>query len=355
MIADRIFAVIIAGGRGTRFWPMSRSARPKHLLDFHGDSPLIRQTADRVLPLCGADRCFVVTTESHAGELRAILPDVPPENILVEPVGKNTAPAIALAAAHIMARDPSAIMAVLPADHIIEPREKFLLDVEEGAILADSRGTLTVFGVHPTRPETGYGYIEVGQKIDGRTYSVASFREKPNLKKAKDYIGTGRYLWNSGMFVFRADVFMDRVKEFLPNLFAAWEAYRQSPKAPADLERFYGAAEAVSIDYGIMEKCGGAAAVVNASFGWSDVGSWDATDELWEADDNGNRRRGGDIVGLSSQGNTVVSKKLVALLGVDNLIVVETGDAILIARKDRAQEIKAIVEELEKRGLKQYL
>lgn len=355
MFKDRLFGVIIAGGRGTRFWPLSRKARPKHLLTFLGDTSLLRQTAERVLPLTGVERLFVVTNESHADEVREILSDIPPQNILVEPVGKNTAPAIALAAAQILDKDPNGIMMVLPSDHIVEPRDKFLADLEEGARLADTRRVLAIFGIRPTRPETGYGYIEVGQKLDGRAYGVASFKEKPNLKKAKDYLGTGRYLWNSGMFVFRADVYVEKMRRHLPNLFTAWERYAKGKKGAEDLNEYYATAEAVSIDHGIMEKLAGEVAVIAAGFNWSDIGSWDATDELWTADEKGNRSRGGEIVPIAAEGNTVVSKKLVALLGVENLIVVETGDAILITKKEKAQEIKNLVEEMERRGLNRYL
>ena len=352
---ERLFGVIIAGGRGTRFWPLSRKARPKHLLNFTGDTSLLRQTADRIAPLTGVERLFVVTAESHADEVREILSDRPPQNILVEPVGKNTAPAIALAAAHILDKDPNAIMAVLPSDHIIEPRDKFLADIEEGARLADTRRAFAIFGIRPTRPDTGYGYIEVGHKLDGHAFGVASFKEKPNLKKAKDYLGTGRYLWNSGMFVFRADVYVEKMRRHLPNLFAAWERYASGKKRAEDLNAYYAAAEAVSIDHGIMEKLAGDVAVVAAGFNWSDVGSWDATDDLWQADEKGNRARGGEMFPMAAEGNTVVSKKLVALLGVENLIVVETDDAILITRKEKAQEIKKLVEEMERRGLSRYL
>ncbi len=352
---NRIFAVIIAGGRGTRFWPLSRIARPKHLLNLNGNTSLLRQTLDRVLPLVTPQRALVVTMKSHAEEVRQVANDLPSKNVLVEPVGKNTAPAIALAAAHIMDKAEDPIMVVLPSDHIISPLEKFLADIQIGANLADSKGVLATFGIRPTRPETGYGYIEVGEKLGAQAFSVLSFKEKPNRKKAKDYIGTGRYLWNSGMFAFRAKVLMKNINTHLPALYTAWEAYKNSPKTQEDLEKYYAAAEPVYIDYGIMEKCGNVAAVVNASFDWSDIGSWDAIDDVWKADSAGNRKQGDSFVSIASKENTVVSKKLVALLGVDNLIVVETDDAIMICKKDRAQEIKLLVEEMERRGLKDYL
>lgn len=351
----KLFAVIIAGGRGTRFWPLSRNSKPKHLLAINGGSPLLRQTLDRILPLSGPERALVVTMKDHAEEVKRVAGNLPPENILVEPVGKNTAPAIALAAAHVMDKAEDAVMVVLPSDHIVSPAENFLADLRDGAELAAATGRFVTLGVRPTRPETGYGYIEVGEKINKKAFAIASFKEKPNKKKAKDYIGTGRYLWNSGMFVFPAKQLMGKIREHVPDLYSHWETYRASAKTQQDVENYYSGLEPVSIDYGIMEKCADNSAVLNATFEWSDVGSWEALDELWEADSAGNRSNDCTVVSIASKGNTVVSRKLVALLGVENLIVVETPDAIMICTKDRAQEIKSLVGEMEKRGLNDYL
>lgn len=350
-----LFAVIIAGGRGTRFWPLSRNSRPKHLLALSGGAPLFRQTLDRVLPFAAAERALVVTMKDHAEAIKKLAGNLPDANILVEPVGKNTAPAIALAAAHIIDCADNPVMVVLPSDHVVSPPESFISDMRQAAELAHATGMFVTIGIRPTRPETGYGYIEVGGKLRGKAFSIVSFTEKPNKKKAKDYVGSGNYLWNSGMFVFPVKKLMEKIKIHLPRLYEVWETYRKSAKTPDDVEKYYADATPESIDYGIMEKCAENTAVLNASFEWSDIGSWDAIDELWEADANANRSNDCELVALASKGNTVVSRKLVALLGVENLIVVETADAIMICTKDRAQEIKLLVGEIEKRGLTDYL
>ncbi len=345
----------MAGGRGTRFWPLSRNTRPKQLLALTDKTPLLRMTVDRVSPLVPRERTIVVTAQNHAKGVEELLPELNGKNILVEPKGKNTAPALSLAAAHILSQDPDGVMAVLPSDHVIGSPKKLLADIRSAAGVADRKRLLMTFGIHPSRPETGFGYIEVGEKIEKNVYRVRSFKEKPNLKKAKDYMDSGRYLWNSGMFVFRCDVLMEKISEHIPALYSAWKVYSESAMAPGDLEKFYGKAETVSIDYGVMEKCPASVAVVSASFGWNDVGSWKAIDDLWGADEAGNRAGQGKLVAVNSTGNTVVSKKLVALLGVDDLTIVETDDALLVCKKERAQEIKSLVHEIERRGLKEYL
>ncbi len=345
----------MAGGRGTRFWPLSRNTRPKQLLALAGETPLLRMTVDRISPMVPKERTIVVTAQSHAKGVRELLPEFDGDNIIVEPQGKNTAPALSLAAAHLLSRDPDAIMAVLPSDHVIGAPEKLLAEIRSAAELADRKRLLVTFGIHPTRPETGFGYIEVGGKIERNIFAVRSFKEKPNRKKAKDYIDSGRYLWNSGMFVFRCDVLMEKISEHIPALYSAWKVYSESAMGSGDLEKFYGEAKPLSIDYGVMEKCPSSAAVVSASFIWNDVGSWQAIDDLLEPDEAGNRAGQGKLVAVSSTGNTVMSKKLVALLGLEDLTIVETDDALLICKKERAQEIKSLVHEIERKGLKEYL
>jgi len=352
---EHLYAVIIAGGRGTRFWPLSRHKKPKQLLSLNGHQSLLRQTVDRVLPFIPTERVFVVTAGAHAGGILEALPDIPQGNILVEPVGKNTAPALAFAAAHLLEQNPDAVMTVLPSDHVIGPNEKFMADVTAAGETAEKEKLLVTFGIRPTRPETGYGYIEVGEHISGSVFRARSFREKPNRKKAKFYVDSGRYLWNSGMFVFRADVLMERIQHCLPELYSAWEIFSASGKDETALKNFYESVTPVSIDYGVMEKSGGATVLVAASFNWNDVGSWEALDDLWEPDEHGNRTLGSRVIAIRAEGNTVHSKKLVSLLDVENLIVVETDDALLICRKDRSQEIKSLVQEIERQGLSEYL
>jgi mannose-1-phosphate guanylyltransferase len=310
---------------------------------------------DRILPLIPKERTVVVTAQSHAEGVLELLPDLDEKNMLIEPEGKNTAPALAYAAALLLERDPDAVMVVLPSDHVIGAPEKLLAEIRSAADLAKRKRLLITFGIRPTRPEPGFGYIEVGGKIERNVFRVRSFKEKPNRKKARDYIDSGRYLWNSGMFVFRCDVLMEKIREHIPALYSAWKTYSESGKGQNDLERFYGGATAISIDYGVMEKCTADSAVVSASFKWYDVGSWKAIDDLWEPDEAGNRANNNILVAVNSTGNTVVSKKLVALLGVDDLTIVETDDALLVCKKERAQEIKSLVDEIERQGLKEYL
>ena len=352
---SKIYAVVMAGGRGTRFWPLSRIARPKQLLTLAGDSPLLRQTVDRIAPLIPTERTIVVTAQGHADGVRELLPELDGKNLLIEPEGKNTAPALAYAAAHLLRRDQDAVMVVLPSDHVIGAPEKLLAEIRAAADLADKKRLLVTFGIRPTRPETGFGYIEVGQKIERNAFAVRSFKEKPNRKKARDYVDSGRYLWNSGMFVFRCDVLMEKIKEHIPSLYSAWHIYSDSGMEKRDIEQFYDEASTISIDYGVMEKCTTQSAVVTASFTWNDIGAWKAIDDLWDADEAGNRMKNNKLVAISSTGNTVLSKKLVALLGVDDLILIDTDDAILICKKERSQEIKSLVDEIERRGLKEYL
>lgn len=345
----------MAGGRGTRFWPLSRNTRPKQLLALADATPLLRMTVDRVSPLVPKERTIVVTAQSHASGVRELLPELDDKNILVEPQGKNTAPALSLAAAHILSRDRNGIMAVLPSDHVIGFPEKLIAEIRLAADVADRKRLLMTFGIHPSRPETGFGYIEVGKKIERNVFDVRSFKEKPNRKKAKDFMDSGRYLWNSGMFIFRCDVLMEKISEHIPALYSAWKVYSESAMGGGDLEKFYEQVESVSIDYGVMQKSPSSTAVVSASFKWNDVGSWKALDDLLDSDDAGNRAGQGTLVAVNSTGNTVVSKKLVAFLGVKDLTIVETDDALLVCKKERAQEIKSLVNEIERKGLKEYL
>jgi len=352
---DSLYAVIVAGGRGKRFWPLSREAKPKQLIALDGDKTLLRKTIERISPLIPKERIFIITARSHSKHVLESAHDLPVENIIIEPKGRNTAPAIAFPASILLKKDPNALMVVLPADHVVGKEEKLIEDINTAIELAEMKKMIVTFGIRPTYPETGYGYIEVSNKIDSSYFHVRSFMEKPNRKKAKFYLESGRYLWNSGMFVFRADIFMARVKACLPKLNSAIEKHHLQGAGADSLEEFYGSIEPVSIDKGVMEKSADVIAVIAANFSWNDVGSWSALDDIWKADETGNRKSGCELVSISSESNTVYSKKLVALLGVDNLIIVETDDALLICRKDRAQEIKSMVEEIERRGYADYL
>ena len=356
-----MFAVIMAGGKGSQFWPRSREKVPKHLLDIQGERTIIRETVDRIRPLVPPERTLIVTGRSHAAELIRQLPEIPAENILIEPVGRNTAPCIGLAALHIQKRVPDAVMLVLPSDHRIGDEAEYRRVLEAaGKTAAEGKPLLTI-GIRPTGPETGYGYIEQGDPvstIDGREiHRVRAIREKPHIGQARAFLQRGGFLWNSGMFIWKARTILDAIRQFLPDLH---EGLLQIGDAlGTDREEqvvgdIYAALKSVSIDYGVMEKAE-EVLVVPGDFGWSDLGSWDALWEVSVKDEAGNTVRG-EFIGVDA-GNCLVHspEKLVALVGVRDLLVVETDDALLICRRGRSQDVRKVVEILETKGLKEYL
>jgi mannose-1-phosphate guanylyltransferase len=340
-VSTSLYAVILAGGGGTRLWPASRRQRPKQFLPLApGGHTLLGATVARVLPLTPLDRILVVTAADQAAEVRAALPDLPTANILCEPVARNTAPAITLAAVELKRRGAAeSVMAVLPSDHVVTDDGAFRRVLAEAAAAAD-RYLVTV-GIQPTRPETGYGYLELIEGSEGPARPVARFVEKPDLARAREYLAARNYLWNSGMFFFRADRLLAEVERHLPDV----------AKAVPDR---YAAAPSISIDYGVMEKASGIYAVPG-DFGWNDVGSWAALADLHPPDPQGNVRVGGDMVAVAASGNLVVGKGLVAMVGVEGLAVVVTEDAVLILPREQAQDVRQVVAELERRGAKTYL
>jgi mannose-1-phosphate guanylyltransferase len=356
-----MFAVIMAGGKGTRFWPRSREKMPKHLLDITGERTIIRETVDRIRPLVPAERTLVVTGQSHAEELIRQLPEIPPENILIEPVGRNTAPCIGLAAIHILTRDPDAVMLVLPSDHRIGDEAGFRKVIQAAADAAGQGDPLVTIGITPTGPETGYGYIEQGElfsTIGGeKVYRVRSIREKPPREQAEQFVAQGSFSWNSGMFIWKASTILAAIERFLPDLHRGLLTIREAMGTEREAEvvaAVYARQKSVSIDYGVMEKAGHVL-IVPGDFGWSDLGSWDALWEVSQKDAKGNAVRG-EFIGIDATNSLVHSPgKLVALVGVDDLLVVETEDALLICRRGRSQDVRKVVEEIEKRGRKEYL
>jgi mannose-1-phosphate guanylyltransferase len=354
MSAASIHAVLLAGGKGTRFWPASRAARPKQLLPIVSERTMVQETVARLHPLVEADRVWVVTGRDHADEIRRQLPTVSPEHVVVEPVGRNTAAAIGLAARLIARAEPDATMIVLPSDHHVKDAEGLRGTFARAVAIAHRERVLVTIGIAPTRPETGYGYIERGSEIGNDAWRVARFREKPDVVTAEQFVGSGRFFWNSGMFVWRASVVLDELARHLPetdrrlaDIVAVW--------GDADaFARGYAALADVSIDYGVLEKAANVA-VVAGEFDWDDIGSWTALARHWPKDANGNVVRG-RVVALDSNGNLVVTEKRVAaLVGVDDLIVVETADALLVCRRDRAQDVKRVIDELERRGWRDVL
>ena len=347
------YALIMAGGKGTRFWPLSRLARPKQLLPIADNEPMARVTVDRILPLIPPERILVITGESHAEKLRRILPDLPGENIIAEPIGRNTSPCIGLGAHVVSKRDPDGVMIVLPADHVITRPEAFRAVILQGIGAALEHKALVTLGIQPTRPETGYGYIEASSSEGPPTANpvcpVIKYHEKPNLPQAEAYLADGRFYWNSGMFIWTARVILEWIERLLPRLAAELEALADHIDRPGFTEaltEIYPRLESISIDYGVMEKAGGVL-VIPADIGWSDVGSWRAASEFWP-EIQGNSVKG-QVLGLESSGCVVYSQeKLVALIGVQDLVIVETPDALLVCPKERDQDVRLAVEALQR-------
>jgi len=359
----KVYAVIMAGGAGTRFWPASRALRPKQLLPLAGASEetLLASTVRRLAPLVAPDRVVVVTGEHLAAATAAAVPSVPRSQILCEPAPRNTAPCIAWATAAIARLDPEALVAVLPSDHFIANEQEFR-DVLDRALQTAATGRVTTVGIVPTRPETGYGYIEVGGAIEGTTSakSVARFVEKPDRARAEEFVAGGKHLWNAGMFFFRASDMASLVAQHLPALAAGVKQIDEAAGTPRELEvlkSIFPTLPSVSIDHGVMEKAAGLA-VVPGAVGWSGVGSWQSAWELGEPDAAGNALAPGALA-IDAKNNLVRTlgggKKVVALVGVNDLVVVETEDAILVIPRDRAQDVRLVVEALKAAGRTELL
>lgn len=352
----------MAGGRGTRFWPLSRAKRPKQLLSLFGDRTLLEETLDRIAPLIPSERVLIVTGGALVEPIRrAVGSRVPKANILAEPSARNTSPAIALAAACIRRRDPGAVVAVLPSDHLIAERRRFLRLLRMAAEVArrEPKGLVT-FGIKPGYAETGYGYIERGRPYDAArhpgVYAVRAFREKPDAPTAQRFLRSGRYYWNSGMFIWSLDSYEANLAEVDPKLLDLYRRVTVSPARGlrAAIERLYREAEATSVDYALLERAR-EVLVIEAEMGWNDIGSWLSLEKLLPREGDGiyyNCR----IISASARNSLAFAPgKLVALLGVSDLIVVDTPDALLVTHRERTQDVKKIVEELQRRGWAQYL
>jgi mannose-1-phosphate guanylyltransferase len=356
-----MYALIMAGGKGTRFWPRSREKKPKHLLKILSGKTILRETVDRIKALVPDENIYVVTSRGHANEVNRLIPEIPAAHVLAEPVGRNTAPCIGLAALHVCKRDPEGVMAVFPSDHFVGHKREFIRIISIAAKMAERGGALITVGVTPTGPEIGYGYVEKG-KILARLknediYRAKSFREKPDLKKAKTFLRSGQFLWNSGIFVWKASTILGAIKVYLPELH---EGLLEIEKALGTrrendvLKKVYERLAPVSIDYGIMEKSS-EVLLVRGDFGWSDVGNWDALWELLEKDEERNVVIGQGIAVDSRKSFVYSPDKLVALINVENLIIVDTEDSILICKRGMSQDVRKIVDILEKQKLKKYL
>ncbi len=356
----RAYAVIMAGGSGTRFWPLSRRKHPKQLLELFGRGSLLEQTVERIRPVIPSERIYVFTNELVRGEVVRRLPRIPRQQIVAEPVGRNTAPTIGLAAHEIVRRDSDALMVILPADHVITKPTAFRHVLRAGCEVGSIEGHSVVVGLRPTRPDTGYGYVRRGApwgRAAGRdVFEVEKFTEKPPRAVARRYVASGRYFWNGGMFIWRASTLLSNFQRFQPRMagllhrIADAGGVRNRPT----LRRLFPRLEKISVDYALMEKISNIF-VVAADVGWSDVGSWQVVHELSPKDADGNVRPRESLC-LEASGNVIFSPdKFVVTLGVRDLIVVETDDALLICARGRSQEVGKAVEELDRRGLKELL
>jgi len=359
---QKVYAVVMAGGKGTRFWPLSRPHHPKQLLRLFSEKSLLRETVDRLLPEFGPHRTLVVCVKEHARAVMKELPFLPKANFLIEPQGKNTAPCIGLAAAELMARDPRAVMVVVPADHWISDPRRFRRTLKAAAQLAQRQDALIALGIRPAYPETGYGYILKGRKATA-AHQVNGFVEKPGLQEARRLMRRGA-LWNSGIFVWRASTILESLGRYSPEIANGLDRIRGAAHGrslshkslrPA-IRQAYRKMPNISIDYAVMEKAAskGRVLALQADFDWSDVGNWAAVHRMMPKRENGNAGVGRWLAVKSSDCLIHSRGRLVAVLGLKNVAVVETPDAVLVADMNRAQEVRGLVEELNRKGYRHY-
>lgn len=358
---NNLFAVILAGGRGTRFWPLSRRRNPKQFLPIISDKSMIEETARRLDPEIQETHIYTIADKEQTEVIESLIPGIPKENLLVEPLGRNTAPSLILATAHIFLRNPKAVIAALPADHLIQDGFRFRQKLVSAAAAACQGDYLVTFGIPPSYPATGYGYIQYSNKNplsagEDNFFAVKSFKEKPDYNQACRFVDSGRYSWNSGMFVWRADAFAKKLEEFSPLFYEFWlEVLAALKKEDTEMiEKAYRSVPSLSIDYALMEKADGVL-MNHGDFGWSDVGAWSSLRDIWARDEKGNSFRG-DHIAVESENCLVYNPdRMTALVGVNDLIVVSTEDALLVCAAARDQQVKAVVESLKSCGNKKFL
>ncbi|MCK5145719.1 mannose-1-phosphate guanylyltransferase [bacterium] len=356
-----MYCVIMAGGTGTRFWPRSRTTHSKQFLTLQGKKSLIQATLDRSFTFASSDQVYIVSNKEQQVQLEEQVTEIPTKNILYEPVGKNTAACIGLAAMHVHKHNAEAIMIILPSDHLIGDKVLFKKTVLAGVKVARDRDGLVTIGIRPDRPATGYGYIQKGSPLDGNhkipAYKVKTFAEKPDRATAQRFLDSGDFLWNSGMFIFKASIFLKAMEEYLPEMYDSLLDVKREigkPDYEAVLLKAYRQIRGTSIDYGIMEKAQNVF-LLEGSFNWSDLGSWEQIHRIANKDKNGNSFNG-PVVDLNTKNSYVYAKDgLIALCDVEDIVVVQDEDAILICKRDKSENVKQLVEQIKRKKYKQYL
>lgn len=354
-----MYVLIMAGGYGKRFWPYSRDKNPKQFLSLFGKKSLLEETVSRILPLAGNEKIFIVTNNSHKRKTAELLSDIPKENIITEPIGRDTAACIGLGAVYIKNKDPEGVQVVLPADHLIENVSAFRKVIKNAVSLAQEKNCLVTIGIKPSYPNTGYGYIQYSEDKKERDsiYKVKAFAEKPNIETAQRFLASGDFLWNSGIFIWKADTILSEMEAFLPELHDGLMQINNSinkRNVAGIIKKVYSHIRNISIDYGIMEKAKDVY-VIKADFGWSDVGNWAEVYRLGEKDDQENVTEG-NVVLRESNGNLVLSsKKLLTGIGLKDMIIIDTNDVMLICPKSESQNVKELVDYIKRKGLREFL
>ena len=353
-----LYAVIMAGGVGSRFWPRSKKKTPKQLLNIFGTNTMIQETVERLNGIVPEENIFVITNRVQRDEIIRQLPYVPENNIIEEPFGRNTAACIGLASLVVKSKCKDAVTLILPADHIIKDLDEYHRTLQEAAEFAESSKGLVTIGIKPSRPETGYGYIQMEEnEIADNIHKVYTFAEKPNYATAVRFLESGDFYWNSGMFIWHVDAILNEIEKYMPDLHEGLEELKPSLNTPEfndALGNVYGKLRNISIDYGIMEKSQNVY-LIKGEFNWSDVGSWEEVYQLSDKDENGNAVMGNVFTEMTVDSYIYSPDKFASVIGVDNLIIINTNDALLVCRRDKSQDVKKIVDHLKINKLTEYL